>query len=78
MQAVVTNPAIADWFFFQRIKLFLRHFYKDILHAKDYWLQFEYQHRGSPHVHGLAWLGNSPDIDKLRHQGLTDANSAPC
>ena len=37
---------------------------------QDYWLRFEYQHRGSPHVHGLAWLENSPDIEALRHQGL--------
>ena len=64
-EAVITNPAIANWFFFQRIKLFISHFYKDILHAKDYWLRFEYQHRGSPHVHGLAWLTGSPDIEKL-------------
>lgn len=72
MQAVVSSPAIADWFFFQRIKQFLKHFYKDVLHAKDYWLRFEYQHRGSPHVHGLAWLANSPDIEVLRAQGLSD------
>ena len=64
-EAVIKNPAIADWFFFQRIKLFIKHFYKDILHAKDYWLQFEYQHRGSPHVHGLAWLAGSPNMEDL-------------
>ena len=34
IQAVVSNPAIADWFFFQRIKQFLKHFYKDILMQK--------------------------------------------
>ena len=64
-EAVIKNPAIADWFFFQRIKLFIKHFYKDILHATDYWLWFEYQHRGSPHVHGLAWLADSPNIEDL-------------
>ena len=64
-EAVIKNPAIADWFFFQQIKLFIKHFYKDILHAKDYWLRFEYQHRGSPHVHGLAWLAGSPNMEDL-------------
>ena len=31
---------------------------------KDYWLRFEWQHRGSPHVHGLAWLGNAPLVNQ--------------
>ena len=31
----------------------------------DYWVCFEWQHRGSPHVHGLAWLPNAPDVEKL-------------
>ena len=30
-----------------------------------YWLRFEWQHRGSPHVHGLAWLPNAPDVEQL-------------
>ena len=29
----------------------------------DYWLRFEWQHHGSPHLHGLAWLPNAPDIE---------------
>lgn len=33
------------------------------MHATDYWLRFEWQHRGSPHVHGLAWLQSAPDIE---------------
>ena len=32
---------------------------------KDYWLRFEWQHRGSPHVHGLAWLPDAPDVEQL-------------
>ena len=35
------------------------------LNASDYWLRFEYQHRGSPHVHGVAWLNNAPDVEKI-------------
>ena len=30
-----------------------------------YWLRFEWQHRRSPHVHGLAWLPDAPDVEKL-------------
>ena len=33
-QAVIANPAIADLFFFQRVKLFLKHFYKMSLMQK--------------------------------------------
>ena len=28
-------------------------------------MRFEWQHRGSPHVHGLAWLPNAPDMEQL-------------
>ena len=61
-QAVVDNPAVADWFFYQRITLFLKEFYEDVLGVKDYWIRFEWQHCGSPHIHGLAWLGDAPSI----------------
>ncbi len=57
--------AIADWFFYERISKFMKTFYVDVLGATDYWFRFEWQHRGSPHVHGVAWLHNAPDIEKL-------------
>ena len=63
--AVNQNPAIADWLFYERISKFVEAFYVDILRATDYWFRFEWQHRGSPHVHGLAWLPNAPDAEKL-------------
>ena len=37
-KALNSNPAVADWFFYHRILLFLKHFYVDVLKAKDYWL----------------------------------------
>ncbi len=36
-------------------------FYVGMLKATDYWMRFEWQHRGSPHVHGMAWL---PDVEQ--------------
>ena len=59
------NPAIADCLFYERISKFVEAFYLDILGATDYWFRFEWQHRESPHVHGLAWLPNAPDAEKL-------------
>ena len=63
--AVNQNPAIADWLFYERISKFVEAFYVVILGATDYWFRFEWQHLGSPHVHGLAWLPNAPDAEKL-------------
>ena len=63
--AVIENPAIADWFFYERVIQFIKYFYKGILRVKDYWLRFEWQHRGSPHIHGLAWLSDAPDVEKI-------------
>ena len=40
-QALIQNPAIADWFFYHRIDAFLDTFYKGVLDASDFWLQFE-------------------------------------
>ena len=44
---------------------FLKVFYTGVLGATDYWLRIEWQHRGSPHVHGLAWLPDTPDVERL-------------
>ena len=43
---------------------FVKAFYVGVLGATDYWLRFEWQHRGSPHVHGLAWLPDTPDVEQ--------------
>ena len=64
-KAVIENPAIADWFFYHRVQKLIEAFYVGVLGATDYWVRFEWQHRGSPHVHGLAWLPNAPDVEKL-------------
>lgn len=36
-----------------------------MLGVTDYWMHFECQHHDSPHVHGLAWLPNAPDVEQL-------------
>ena len=40
-------------------------FYKGILGVKDYWPYFQWQHRGSPHINGLVWLSNAPDVENI-------------
>ena len=63
--AVVNNPALADWFFTYTIQKFVEVCYVGILGPTDYWMRFEWQHHGSPHVHGLAWLPIAPDVENL-------------
>ena len=74
-QALVENPALADWFFYVRIQQYMKYYYVDILGACDYWLRFEWQHRGSPHVHGLAWLPNTPNVELLQDDSTDPALS---
>ena len=64
-KALMENPAIADRFFYHRIHKFIDIFYKGVLGASDYWMRFEWQHRGSPHVHGLAWLEDAPNVETI-------------
>ena len=28
-------------------------------------MRFEWQHHGSPHVHGLAWLSGAPNMEQI-------------
>ena len=63
--AIIENPALADWLFYHRFGKFFEVFYVEILGATDYWFHFEWQHRGSPHIHGLAWLNNAPDVEQI-------------
>ena len=41
-------------------------------------MRFEWQHRGSPHVHGLAWLPQAPDVERLlsSHDDVPDSGKA--
>ena len=42
----------------------MKDFYEEVLGVKDFWLRFEWQHRGSPDVHGLVWLKDAPSIEQ--------------
>ena len=68
-RALVENPAIADWFFHHRIHKFIDACCVGVLGATDYWMRFEWQHRGSPHVHGLAWYPDAPDAEQVLASG---------
>lgn len=55
------NPMIVAWFFDLRTNVFMKKVMCKYFNVKDFWFRYEWQHRGSPHVHGLLWLDDAPD-----------------
>ena len=60
-QAIAHAPFTVDSYIILRFELFYKHFLKPYLNIKDHWYRVEWQHRGSLHIHGLAWLTDSLD-----------------
>ena len=59
------NPAIAAYWFQKRWELFFEHVLKKKFKIKDYWWRYEWQFRGSSHVHAFFWLENASMIESL-------------
>jgi len=59
-------PHIAASFLQSRVKAFLDSLQQipEFKHV-DHWYRFEWQHRGSGHVHGFLWLKDGPAIDEM-------------
>ena len=72
---VIKNPHLADWFFHHTMSKFVNNWLKNTLQADWYWYRYEFQHRGSVHLHGLARLKYGPDMNKLTQQILSDFKS---
>ncbi|CAB4420704.1 unnamed protein product [Rhizophagus irregularis] len=62
-QNIVDNPHIADWFFHKRFEIFFNDVLKKQWDLEDWWFRFEWQHRGSVHVHGIGKRKNAPTIE---------------
>lgn len=59
------NPAIAAYYFQKRWEVFFEEVIKPKFKIKDFWWRYEWQHRGSSHVHGFLWLEDAPSVDGL-------------
>lgn len=70
--ALRDNPHIAATWFVKRFELFFKHVIKKIFHVEDFWYRFEWQSRGSTHVHGFLWIRDAPepsmDTTELREE----------
>ena len=59
------NPAITAWYFQKRFELFLATVIKPLFKVTDHWFRYEWQARGSSHVHGLIWSRTAPSADTI-------------
>jgi len=60
------NPAIAAYYFQKRWQIFYQEVVQPQLDVVDYWWRFEWQHRGSSHIHGFLWLRHAPPVEDLK------------
>ena len=59
------NPAIAAYWFQKRWELFFKHVLQKKFKIKDYWWRYEWQFRGSSHVHAFFWFEDAPAVESL-------------
>jgi Helitron helicase-like domain at N-terminus len=59
-------PHIVAKFLQERVQKFLQHIKKiPEFEYVEHWYRYEWQHRGSGHVHGFLWLKDGPNIDNV-------------
>jgi len=59
---LVDNPHIAAQYLKLRFDLFFKHVLTKIFPVTHYWYRFEWQQRGSGHIHGFLWLDDSAPV----------------
>ena len=59
------NPLIVAWFFNFRDKFFVEEVLFSHFEVLGWWFRIEFQHRGSPHIHGFLRLENAPSITNI-------------
>jgi hypothetical protein len=58
-------PHIVAQYLDIRYRAFLKHVLRPYLRITDYWIRYEWQHRGSGHLHCLFWTESGPPLDPL-------------
>eukprot|EP01018_Ginkgo_biloba_P021168 Gb_06945 [translate_table: standard] len=62
---VIQHPHIVAKYMHLRHTIFREEILTKFHGAIEFWSRYEWQHRGSPHVHGFLWLNGAPDMDRL-------------
>lgn len=76
LENVINNPHITSLYLHQRLTIFHEEVIEKLLGVIDYWYRYEWQHRGTAHVHGFLWLQDSPYMDKLDWENNEDVDKA--
>jgi hypothetical protein len=58
-------PHIVAHYLDIRFRAFLKHVLYPCLGITDHWIRYEWQHRGSGHIHCLLWTESGPPLDPL-------------
>ena len=69
---ISSHPTACSQYFDNRVKKMYKHILKSP-HSPfgklvNYFHRVEFQHRGSPHIHGLLWIENAPHYEKNTDQ----------
>lgn len=73
---ISTHPTICSQYFDNRVKKFYKHILKSP-HSPfgkliNYFYRVEFQHRGSPHIHGLLWIENVPHYENNTDEEIVE------
>ena len=64
-QNIIDYPHIVAHYMHLRHSMFRKEFLEKGMNVKDFWCRYEWQHRGSPHIHGFIWIKGAPDVNKI-------------
>ncbi|KAK3921767.1 hypothetical protein KUF71_010943 [Frankliniella fusca] len=60
------NPKICSDYFYQVAEKYINDIMIAQFKVKDHWYRYEWQLRGSPHVHGVLWLNDAVNVHELQ------------
>lgn len=63
---IADHPFVPSIFFMKRADYFMTKILRLLFKVKDLWFRYEWQFRGSPHIHGLIWIDGAPDVTQLK------------
>ena len=64
-QNIIDYPHIVAQYMHLRNTIFRKEILENGMNVEDYWFIYEWQHRGSAHVHGFIWLKGAPKMESI-------------
>ena len=62
---IIDYPHIVTHYMHLRHSMFRKEILENGVNVKDFWCRYEWQHRGSPHVHGFIWIKGAPNMGNI-------------